>query len=135
MSDHVDGPVQRLIERINEAIQAKEVTDFQICSFQNDSLLLIGSFNLAYYHDLEVRFHKVTYINLPVYGIDSPIFSIATKLEQEQHAQLDLQEETLFRIVSSPELFSHPYFIAAEQISISEKRVHYQVSDNEASPE
>jgi hypothetical protein len=51
------------LEEINQL--AKGVTDFRIQSYSGSKLLLIGSFDLCYYHDIELIFSEVSFIRCP----------------------------------------------------------------------
>ncbi len=60
------------LEELNEL--ARGATDFRIQSFDSSKLLIIGSFDLCYYHDIELAFSEVSFIRCPVY-FDNPVFS------------------------------------------------------------
>ena len=83
--------MQSILDRINEIVTTTNTTDFLVQSFVGDSLLLIGSFDLCYYHELEIRFDDVAYIGLPIYGLDSPKFSVASDAERKAHTHLELE--------------------------------------------
>lgn len=53
---------------------AKGHTDFHIQSFDGYRLVIIGSFDLCYYHYIELRFTEVAHIDCPVW-FNSPEFS------------------------------------------------------------
>ena len=46
---------------------AKGHTDFHVLSFDGHRLVVVGSFDLCYYHGVEVHFVGVDRINLPVW--------------------------------------------------------------------
>lgn len=46
---------------------AKGHTDFRIQSFDGHRLVVVGSFDLCYYHGVEVHFVGVEHMNLPVW--------------------------------------------------------------------
>ena len=54
------------LARINEIVTTTNTTDFRIQSFDAGNLILTGSFDFSYYHDLEVEFHQVSYISTTV---------------------------------------------------------------------
>lgn len=121
--------LQAILDRINEIVETTNTTDFRLESFIGDSLLLIGSFDLSYYHQLEVRFDGVSFIGLPIDGIDSPKFSVAAKEERKAHSHLDLDaDDVLFRVHHDPNFNGGTvYYVAAKRLSISEGMVyHYQ---------
>ncbi len=53
---------------------AKGHTDFHVVSFDGHRLVVVGSFDLCYYHGIEVHFVGVDRINLPVW-FDRPEFT------------------------------------------------------------
>ncbi|MCX7423302.1 MAG: hypothetical protein NT013_27730 [Planctomycetia bacterium] len=95
--------------------------------FDGDSLLLTGSFDHCFYHELEVRFEAVSYSGLPVNGFISPRFSIATDAERKLHGHLDIGvNDVLFKIQNHSESADVPaYFVVAERVSIIEGTVFY----------
>jgi len=124
--------MQSILDRINEIVTTTNATDFLVHSFVGNSLLLIGSFDLCYYHELEIRFHDVSYIGLPVYGLDSPRVSVASEAERKAHAHLELDgDDTLFRVHDDPEFKGgHVYYVAAKRVSISEGMVYHYIRDD-----
>jgi hypothetical protein len=66
-----------IFDRVNEIVETTNTTDFRIQSYDSVNLLLIGSFDFAYYHEVEVEveFREVTYISLPTY-FECPTFRI-----------------------------------------------------------
>ena len=53
------------LTELNEV--AKRHTDFHVLSFDGYRLVVVGSFDLCYYHGVEVHFVGVDRINLPVW--------------------------------------------------------------------
>lgn len=128
----MDADILSTLDRINEIVAKTNTTDFLIHSFVGDSLLLIGSFDLSYYHELEIRFHDVAYIGLPVYGLDSPRLSVASEKERMAHAHLELDDDdVLFRVHDAPDFKGgHVYYVAAKRVSIAEGMVYHYMRDD-----
>ncbi len=53
-----------LFDEVNR-LSAGGVSDFRLQSYDGWQLVAIGSFDLCYYHDVELRFSGVSYINCP----------------------------------------------------------------------
>lgn len=53
------------LAELNEV--AKGHTDFHVLSFDGHRLVVVGSFDLCYYHGVEVHFISVDRMNLPVW--------------------------------------------------------------------
>lgn len=60
------------LAELNEV--AKGHTDFRVHSFDGHRLVVVGSFDLCYYHGVEVHFVGVDRMNLPVW-FDCPEFT------------------------------------------------------------
>jgi hypothetical protein len=60
------------LAEVNES--AKGHTDFTIQSFDGHRLVIVGSFDLGYYHYIELHFVEVAHINCPVW-FDEPEFT------------------------------------------------------------
>lgn len=126
-----ESEIQLVLDRINEIVTTTNATDFKMVSFAHDSLLLTASFDHCYYHELEVHFHDISYIELPVF-LNSPRFSIATEVERQAHLHLAGDHARfLIKIHNDLEFYGgHFYFIAAERIEIIEGTVYYYIRDN-----
>ena len=123
---------QFTIDRINAIVSAANIMDFHVRSFDGDTLMLTGSFDHCYYHELEIYFHVASYIGLPVYGLDLPSFSIASAPDRELHSHLQLDEtDILFKLHSNADFEGgYHYFVAAERLSIVEGIVYYYHREN-----
>jgi hypothetical protein len=63
------------LEEVNR-LAATGMSEFRIQSYDGWRLLIVGSFDLCYYHDIELIFTDVAYINLPT-DFYEPAFSDA----------------------------------------------------------
>ena len=124
--------MQSVLDRINDVVSTTNTTDFLVQSFADGTLLLIGSFDLHYYHEVEVRFHDVVFVGLPIYGLDSPMFSVASDEERQSHAHLELDEDdVLFRVrVDADVNGGKIYYIASKQVTVSEGIVYHYLRDD-----
>lgn len=55
------------VDALNAYICGRNIADFQIQTLKNDTLCLIGSFDLSYYHDLELVITGVNRLCLCTY--------------------------------------------------------------------
>ncbi len=118
--------MQPTLDRINEIVQTTNATDLVVYSYARDTLLLTGSFDHCYYHEFEVHFRGVVYIELPTCGLDSPVFSIAGDPIRQSYSHIELDaDETLFEIHHDPALHGHRYYVAAREIALAEGMVYY----------
>ena len=54
-----------LAETVNQHIRSHEISDFRILTLEGDTLRLAGSFDLSYYHDVELTITGVSWLDLP----------------------------------------------------------------------
>ena len=54
-----------LAETENQHIRSHEISDFRILTLEGDTLRLAGSFDLSYYHDVELTITGVSWLDLP----------------------------------------------------------------------
>lgn len=52
------------VEALNRHIRLKEISDFRIDRLEGETLTLVGSFDLSYYHDLALVITGVSSVNL-----------------------------------------------------------------------
>lgn len=61
-----DTRIERTTDLARVNALAERHTDFALHAFDGDTLVMVGSFDLAYYYDVELRFHAVGRIDCPV---------------------------------------------------------------------
>jgi len=119
--------------RINEIVETTNTTDFRIQSYNSVSLLLTGSFDFNYYHEVEVEFKEVSYISLPSDFYD-PVFRLANAEEIESIRKLIALEkkDVVFCIEAgtSCSIDKLPFYIVVESVSMREGRVFYYDREN-----
>ena len=86
-----------MFDEVNQ-LSADGVDEFRFHSFDGSRLVLIGSFDLSYYHDVEVTFTEVAFIRCPTY-IRGPKFCEAGKGEDGTRFEIATDEGT-FEIVA-----------------------------------
>ncbi len=82
----------------NEVNKFATNAEFRIDSFDGSRLVLIGSFDLCYYHDVELTFTEVSFIRCPTY-LREPQFREAGKTEGGTRFEIKT-EEGAFEIVA-----------------------------------
>ena len=119
--------MQTVIDRINELVQTTNATDFNVSSFNHDNLILTASFDHCYYHEFEVHFYGVAYMELPVDCIRNPRFSIANNSVSRLYSHLSLDiDELLFGVYQDFNLDNrHRFYVATQQIELIEGMVYY----------
>ena len=102
---------------MTKLVESTNITDFSVSRFDGSTLLLIGSSDLSYYHEAEVLFTDVFYLQLYTPCLWSPRLRYATAEEVARFPHLEIdQGERLFAISS----YSHEprpiYFIGARNV-------------------
>jgi hypothetical protein len=88
--------MEELLDQLNQRLQEIDISDYYLDEFKDERLVLLGSFDLSYYHDVEIVFEGVQYICCPTY-VESPRFRIADEAEQKRalehiNGHIDLDE-------------------------------------------
>lgn len=121
------------LDRINKMIETTNTVDFRIQAYDSVNLMLTGSFDFSYYHEVEFNFHEVSYISLPA-DFSYPKFRKATSEEITEIGKIIAvdAEETVFCIEAetSRSLEKLPFFVVAESVSMNEGLVFYYERDN-----
>ncbi len=86
-----------MFDEVNQ-LSTDGVDEFRIDPFDGSRLVLIGSFGLCYYYDVEVTFTEVAFIRCPTY-FRAPKFSEAGKTEDGVRSTITTDEST-FEIVA-----------------------------------
>ena len=120
-------------DRINEIVETTNITNFCIQSYDNDNLLMTGSFDFCYYHEVEIEFKEVSYISLPS-GFNYPRFRRASAHEIESIRKLiALEPEDIVYCIeaeTSCSLVKLPFYIVATGVNVREGRVFYDERQN-----
>ena len=127
MMDVEGEDVMALLESLRSS---SNTTDFEVNTYDGSRLLIVGSFDLTYYHEVEIEFESVAYIELPTL-FDRPRLRIATAEESERLRYLDLSPpEKLYAIDTDPDTEDRTFYVAAESVRARRCMVyHYQRED------
>jgi hypothetical protein len=121
------------IERLNEIVKTTNTTDFRIQSYDSVNLMLTGSFDFCYYHEVELVFSEVSYISLPSH-FWNPFIRMATDAEIAAIRAIIAIDETesvyCIEAETGASLEKLPFYIVAESVSIKEGLVYYYAREN-----
>ncbi|MHB8732980.1 MAG: hypothetical protein ACYDAB_14470 [bacterium] len=113
-------------------ISRESLNDFRIQSFgagdaAGDVLTIVRSFDLTYYHDVEIEFADVVYLSCPTY-FHSPSFRRATDAERAAVMRtVDLHEQDLvFCIDADAGTGERTFTIAARALGWRKRKVMYE---------
>lgn len=112
-----------MFETLNNLVESG-VDHFQVDSFDSCRLLIVGSLDLCYYHNVEVEFADVAYISCPTHFFD-PTFRIGVSGERERLVSvLGDFEENVYCIDASAGSWPQTFFIVARSVVITEGMVY-----------
>lgn len=119
--------MQAYVDRINEKLPAHTMWDgYYIRKFKRNNLVIGGSQDWIYYHDVDLIFKKVTFYNLPpwwrdtaIYGDD--VFRLSTPEEfKHHHPDVEPGDRHVFAIDLHYDIHEsnqkHTFFILAANV-------------------
>jgi hypothetical protein len=114
---------------INAFLDSSNLCEFVLWSLVDNELLILGSDDLAYYHQVEIAYHGLEYIEAPS-SFWRPRFRDATELETRRSWRRRVvgadKSASLYVIEDGGDGAIETYFIAAESCVVSVGMVfHY----------
>ncbi len=119
--------MEKKVIKLQKAVNQTNLFEWQLSQFNKESLKLIGSFNLSYYHSVEVVFYGVSYIECPTY-FQYPRFRLATNEENERLKVKDIEYEIAFCI--EEEDLDLTYYICARGFNLEFCTVYHYRREN-----
>jgi hypothetical protein len=116
---------------LQSGIKRKNICDFEFLSYSNFELKIAGSFDFAYYHNVEIIFHGVSFVMCSTKFHDATI-RLATEDERScliENYKIDYMEEDEIVFCFEREK-SENYFIVAEGFSYNFDIVLYYKKEN-----
>lgn len=110
-----------VIREINTFLQRELWFDFEIMEYKNSRLMLFGSVDATYRHDIEIYFHDVFFVSAPMEwqtDTSTPPLELV-KGEEADRLNINFQVEHGFYIFRfNPEYYPREFgcFIAAKEI-------------------
>jgi hypothetical protein len=116
---------------LKELVYSTNTTEFCVARFNTNNLLLIGSFDLSYYHEAEFVFEDVFYIEIYTSSLSSPTlrFATADEIARYKHLELDASE-CLFALTSDSHQLNPVYFIGASKVKARRCMVYHYNREN-----
>ncbi|MBR9920486.1 MAG: hypothetical protein GYB31_06575 [Bacteroidetes bacterium] len=119
--------MQQFVDKINEQLPVHAMWDgYQIRKFKRKNLVIGGSQDWIYYHNVDLIFKQVTFFNLPARWRDTQIvgedlFRLSDKEEFAQHhPDFVVGDKHVFAIdlhFSYQDIFQkHTYFVVASRV-------------------
>ncbi len=117
------------IEELNQGIFETAVLDFSVQSFSGGELVIVGSFDLAYYQDLQIEFSRVGFFSCPTRFSDASFRCLDRSewspaiLESCAHSVND--DDTIFAVELSRFYDVQTYYIVAGAVRYQFAKMHY----------
>ncbi len=126
-----------MLKKIQKIIDDKGIKEFSFMEYSFfDKLILIGSGDISYYHQIEIIFHNVSYISCPTMFRVAKIRK-ATSREQEAIRRLlvndcDFEKDIIFCIETDidDEEIHQKHYIVAEKIEYNNDFVYHYKREN-----
>lgn len=121
----------KTLQDFQERLDRTNISDFNIISKNENDLILAGSFDFAYYHDVEIIFSDVEFIFCPGHIFSINKFRLATREEITELGKIMNGCES-YGIVTCLEdtLSNEKYYIVAQQIKCNWGIVLYYNREN-----
>jgi len=118
-----------MFEEVNKLVDEQNVLDFEVQSFEAGRLLIIGSFDLAYYHQAELLFDNVSFLSVPTL-FHEPVFRLATAAEQSEVQVAIEGTDQVFAVDCEASQGKTTGIVVAESVSIRLGRVYHYERQN-----
>ncbi|MGF7142437.1 hypothetical protein HNQ56_000855 [Anaerotaenia torta] len=116
----------KLISDLQSKLENMNLIDFYIIEFdRSGKLLLAGSFDFCYYHEIEVIFGGVSFVCCPTTNFSMDQIRIADKVEVDNLNQMYDIDNTGYIVAIDDETVNAVYYIVCEEINYNIQTVKY----------
>lgn len=118
------------MDALNQGIFESAVLDFSVQSYSGGELVIVGSFDLAYYQDLQIEFSRVSFFSCPMRFSDASFRCLDRSewspalIESCAHAITD--EDTVFAVELSRFYDVQTHYIVAGSCSYRFSKQYYE---------
>jgi hypothetical protein len=107
------------------ALAARGVDQFRVQSFDSSRLVIVGSFDLCYYHNVEVEFTDVAYVASAT-NFFEPKFRLGTPHERRFLVPvIGDSDDNLYCIDADAGSEPHTFFVVARTAVVTEGNVYH----------
>ncbi len=115
---------EQAIDYINALIWNSEIREFRVDKYDGSKLTIIGSFDLCYYHDVEINFVEVGYTQLS-YDFSDPKFELQKSKEIKMLSFSNIFSEALLCKIYEPD-GEYIFYINCAYITVKSGQVVYE---------
>lgn len=123
----MESNILSIIDSFQNELDKTNVEDFYIIRYdRSGKLILAGSFDFCYYHNVEIIFHDVSFICCPSSTFTVNRLRIADESEiQELHQMIHGYQKDGFAICMEDTFSNTSYYIIAHDIEYKFQKVNY----------
>ncbi|MCV9948573.1 hypothetical protein [Paenibacillus sp. BT-177] len=123
--------IQSKLMQLNEILSQNNIDHYYIYDYTSrPKLVLAGSFDFSYYHNIEITFYEVSFLSCPggVFSIECFRLANDKELEMLKTVSYGFLEGPV--ICMEDQTFGTRFFIAAESLDYELKTVFYYKREN-----
>lgn len=121
----------KTLDNLQNKLKGTNITEFKIISKTEYDLILAGSFDFAYYHDVEIIFSDVEFIFCPGYSFNIDKFRLATQKEILEISKfMNGYADAGIVICLEDTYHNEKYFIVTQQVNYKFGLVFYYNREN-----
>lgn len=109
--------VTEQLQKLNAFVADTNVDQFEIAPGQRGELILMGSDDLAYYHQVELVFASCSFVSLP-WRFDEPRFRPATP-EERRRCPIPPDEEDCVIAIETPDVDGVVFMVCAQDLWVT----------------
>ena len=120
------------LTQLNDGILDNGILDFTVRSYADNHLVLVGSFDLAYYQDIQIEFSRVSFLSCPTEFSDASFRCLSPAAcgeLLESFADHIQDDDKVFAIDLSRFYDVQTHYIVAHSIEYTFGKVYYYVRD------
>lgn len=123
--------IVKILENLQEKLEKGNIEDFYIIKSNGYELILAGSFDSSYYHEVEITFLDVQFIVCPGQNFSINRFRLATDSEIKELAKYTSGYDTQgFTICLEHTEWNEKYYIVVNEIEVNWEYVYYYNREN-----
>ncbi|WP_374019272.1 hypothetical protein ABU162_06015 [Paenibacillus thiaminolyticus] len=119
------------LTQLNKELSKTNITDFYIYDYATrPKLVLAGSFDFSYYHDIEITFYEVSFVSCPGVIFTIEQFRLATEEEVRKLNEITYGYNDTPTICLEDVTFNTRFYISAGEVDYAWQKVYYYKRDS-----
>ncbi|GAA3413625.1 hypothetical protein [Paenibacillus hodogayensis] len=114
------------LKEIQRNIDEMNIGDFYVISTDNaGNVVVAGSFDFSYYHNIEINFHKVSFVSCPISLFKIDTIRLASEEESKQLGDWSYGYHEGTVICLEDKVYKHKFFLACSNVTYTKRTVYY----------